>query len=273
MLNKSNHHPHNARIKQRGRKYYLDGKPIDTRSVSEAVKEYQHPFIEKEALSKVGPTHEDRLKPDGTLRKDEEVKELWKSKARFGDDKHAIICDYYNGKPIPVHETENLRNFISWEAARPKDWIPYWSEQAIWCPHSETGEITAGRLDMLFKNSKDEFFHVDWKFVQYPDFKYRVYCRCGAWQFGDVEVVTHDLGCSAIGPKEENKHLLNYKWMAYASNNSLYCEMLRRNYGFNVVESRLVFVHPKAKTYEERPVDFEGHRLVVEAIIGKVKAL
>lgn len=268
MLNKSNHHPNNERIKQRGRTYFFDGKAITTRSVTEAVKVFQHPFDEKAVLARIGPTHEDRVKPDGSLRNDEEIKQIWRDKARFGDDKHAVICNFYNGIPIPANEVEKLRNFIAWEAARPADWIPYWSEQAIWCPHRVTGEITAGRLDMLFKNNKDQFFHVDWKFVQYPDYSYKVYCTCGARAMGDVEVVTHDFGCSAIGPTEQNKHLLNYKWMAYAANNSLYCEMLRRNYGFNVVESRLVFVHPKANSYEERMVDFEDHRPVVEAILG-----
>ena len=269
MLNKRNHHPNNDRIKQRGRTYFLDGKAITTRSVTEAVKTFQHQFDEKKVLARIGPDHVDRIKPDGTLRKDEEIKEIWRSKARFGDDKHAVIDNFNNDIPIPALEAENLRNFIAWEAARPKEWTRYWSEQAIWCPHSETGEVTAGRIDMLYKNDKDEFFHVDWKFVQYPDHKNKLYCSCGAYAMGDVEVVTHEFGCSAIGATELNKHVLNYKWMPYAANNSLYCEMLRRNYGFNVVESRLVFVHPKANSYEERFVNFDEHRQVVEAIIGK----
>lgn len=272
MLNKRNHHPNNELITQRGRSYYVNGKLVTGDSVSEAPRPYLHKFNRKEVLKNMGPKSQKRSLPGGRFRTDAEMKEHWRDRANYGEEGHSIIENYYNGIPIPEDKLFELRHFIAWDAAKPADWIPYWSEQAIWCPHRHDDKLTAGRLDMLFVNDKKEFFHVDWKFAipdhEFGEKKSRVWCNCGAWKFGDVECVEHNPGCSAIGPHEYTKHLLMYRWAGYACNNSIYSEMLRRNYGFNVVESRLVFLHPDSDHFAERFVDFDKHTALVNAILG-----
>lgn len=272
MLNLLHPHPNNELITQRGRNYYVKGKRVKSPSVSEAVKAYYHPFDKEAVLGNIRPNDKRRLKADGSSRTDEEMIQRWADVAEYGESLHKVIEDYYNGVPIPDEHAFELRHFVAWDKAKPSDWIPYWTEQAIWCPRRQSNAIQTGRIDMLFVNAKGEYFHVDWKFAE-PDYAYgknesRVYCTCNAWRFGDVECVDHQPGCKAIGPKEETKALLMYKWAGYAGNNSLYCEMLRRNYAFNVVESRLVFLHPDSPSFTERFVDFKKHEALVNAIIG-----
>jgi hypothetical protein len=272
MLNSLHPHPNNALITQRGRAYFVKGKRITAPSVSEAVKVYYHPFNKKEVLANIRSNDKRRLKADGTSRTDDEMVQRWAENAEYGESLHKVVEDYYNGIPIPEDKAFELRHFVAWDKAKPADWVPYWTEQAIWCPHRHDDEITAGRIDMLFTDGQGKFFHVDWKFADadyaYGRNKSRVYCTCNAWRFGDVECVEHEFGCKAIGPTEQTKHLLMYKWAGFAGNNSLYSEMLRRNYEFNIVESRLVFLHPDLAEYVERFVDFEKHSSLVNSIIG-----
>lgn len=262
-------HANNTRIEQRGRTYYLDGKPLRSPSVSEAVKKFYHQFDVKQAAANTSRFSANRLKSDGTLRSDDEIIQFWASKADYGTRLHDVIEKYYKEQPIDEADRQELAHFFDWEKnGKPPQWKPYWSEQAIWCPHTHDGKYTAGRIDMLYSDG-NRFYHVDWKFVEKPDYDYKgmqVYCNCGAIM--PLEASDHAITCKAIGPAPETKHLLIHKWTAYASNNSLYCEMLRRNYGFDVAESWLVFLHPNAPTYTQKMVDFDAHSAVVDAILG-----
>jgi hypothetical protein len=232
------------------------------------VKKFYHQFNAQEAAANTSRFNANRRKPDGTLRSNDEIIEFWKTKSDYGTELHDLIEKYYNGIPIPENRLPELKHFLEWEkTGKPKEWQPYWTEQAIWCPHTHDDKITVGRIDMLYHNN-GRFYHVDWKFVEKPDYDYngvQVYCSCGAWK---LDLPDHAENCKAIGPTPETKHLTMYKWANYAGNNSVYSEMLRRNYGFDVAESWLVFLHPSSPTYTQKRIDFEAHTLLVNAILG-----
>lgn len=256
-------HANNARITQRGRTYILDGNPIESPPVSEAVKQFYRKFEAEKIAATVAQSNP-------MFKNKEDVIRFWASKRDYGTDLHDLIEKYYKGQPLTDAQKKELCHFLDWEKnGKPIAWQPYWCEQAIWCPHTHDDKITAGRIDMLYSDG-NKFYHVDWKFVEKPNYDYNgipFYCNCkSAIPF---EATEHTDKCKAIGPAPETKHLLMYKWASYAGNNSLYCEMLRRNYGMNVVESWLVFLHPKAPSYTQQSVDFDAHRPLIDAILGK----